>query len=270
MSTEQTTSVGGDARSYSNRSPDEIEQEIEHTRQRLTDTLEALEGKLSPRERLLAAKDSAVEMGSRLAESAQRTLSPDITTMIRMDHTHVLALFRRFRPGTSASRKRALISNACLALEIHAQLEEEIFYPELARVLGANDVLEKSEPEHDRMRQLIKVLRAADPVDVGYDDTVHELMRIVLHHVADEESVLLPQAEELMGERLGALGMEMTRRRMQLLKPHLGEVAMSTMKSFPVATVAMATGTLALAWLLFRPSSRDHLSRERISRDPPY
>jgi hypothetical protein len=176
-----------------------------------------------------------------------------------MDHTHVLALFRRYRPGTSPGRKRALISNACLALEIHATLEEEIFYPELAKVIGHDEVLDKSEPEHDHMRHLIGVLRGGDPLDAGYDETVHELMRAVLHHVADEESVLLPRAEELMGARLGELGMQMTKRRMELLKPHLGEVAMTTAKSFPVATMAMATGTLALAWLLLRPS-RDRIT----------
>jgi len=252
MNAEQPTS-------YSKRSPDEIEQDIESTRQRLTDTLEALESKLSPRERLQAAKESALEMGNRFAHSAQRTLSPNITTMIRMDHTHVLALFRRYRPSTSLSRKRALIANACLALEIHAALEEEIFYPELARVIGADDVLDKSESEHNHMRHLIRLLRDSDPSDAGYDQTVRELMRAVLHHVADEESVLLPRAEELMGDRLGELGMRMTKRRMELLKPHLGEVALTTAKSFPVATAAMATGVVALAWLLFRPP-RDRLS----------
>jgi hemerythrin superfamily protein len=262
MNPEQTTTArdeGHAAPSYSNRSPDEIEQDIEHTRQRLSDTLHALEGKLSPRQRLQQARDSALAMGNRFAQSAQRTLTPNITTMIRMDHTHVLALFRRYRPGTSLSRKRALITSACLALEIHATLEEEIFYPEVARVIGRDEVLDKSGPEHEHMRHLIGVLRDADPADAGFDDTVHELMRALLHHIADEESVLLPRAEELMADRLGELGMRMTKRRMELLKPHLGEVAMTTMKSFPIATAAVATGTLALAWLLLR-SPRDRLS----------
>lgn len=255
MNAEQTTYGAGDSttRSYSERSPEEIEQEIEGTRQRLSDTLEALQHNLSPRERLMQAKDSALEMGDRLVRSTRAALTPDITTMIRMDHTHVLALFRRYRPNTSMARKRALVANACLALEIHATLEEEIFYPALA-AFGHDEVLDKSKPEHDQMRRHIDVLRTSDPADVGYDDTFRELMRSVLHHVADEESVLLPRAEELMGERLGELGMQMTKRRMELLKPHLGEVAVTTAKSFPVATVAIASGTLALAWLLLRPS----------------
>lgn len=249
----------GNTGSYSNRSPDEIEQDIEHTRQRLTDTLEALEHKFSPRERFNAAKESAIRMGNRVAVSAQRTLAPGITRMIRMDHTHVLALFRRYKPSTSMGRKRALIANACLALDIHATLEEEIFYPEVARVIGRDAVLDKSEPEHQHMRDLIKRLREADPLDAGYDDTVHELMRVVLHHVADEESVLLPRVEERMADRLGELGMQMTKRRMELLRPHMGEVAVTTAKSFPLATAAIATGTLALVWLLIRPS-RDRMS----------
>jgi hemerythrin superfamily protein len=261
MNTENTTaSPGGESvRSWSDRTPDEIEQEIEHTRQRLSDTLEQLEHKLSPRERLMQAKESALAMGNRFAHSTQQALTPDITTMIRMDHTHVLALFRRYRPSTSLGRKRALVANACLALEIHAALEEEIFYPELSKAVGPNEVLDESKSEHDQMRRLIQVLREVDPVDVGYDDSVRELMRAVLHHVADEESVLLPLAEEVMPERLAELGMQMTKRRMALLKPHLGEVALTTARSFPVATIALASGTVALAWLLFRPS------RQRLS-----
>jgi hypothetical protein len=256
MNAEQTTNDGASATStsWSDRSPDEIEQEIEHTRQRLSDTMDALQGKLSPRERLQAATDSAAKMGKRFARAATDAMTPDITTMIRMDHTHALALFRRFRPGTSLDRKRALAANACLALEIHAQLEEEIFYPALAKVLPQNETLEKSVPEHDEMRTLIAALRASDPADPGYDATFHALMRAVLHHVADEESVLLPQAEELLGDELGALGLQMTKRRMELLKPHLAQVAATTARSFPLASIAVASSVLAIAWLLLRPS----------------
>ena len=71
-------------------------------------------------------------------------LSPCITTMIRMDHSHVLALARRYHPHTSPEKKRALVTNACLALEIHAQLEEEIFYPALRSESGLrSDIGEK-------------------------------------------------------------------------------------------------------------------------------
>ena len=112
-------------------------------------------------------------------------LSPCITTMIRMDHTHVMALFHRFKANTSPIRKHGLVQNACLALEIHAQLEEEIFYPALRTVMQADQVLEKSESEHNVMKQLIGQLRESlSKPDVSddsqFDDRFLELMRVVI------------------------------------------------------------------------------------------
>jgi hypothetical protein len=62
---------------------------------------------------------------------------PTITAMIRMDHTHVMATFHRYHAETSWWRKRSIVELACTALEIHAQLEEEIFYPALSEVIAA-------------------------------------------------------------------------------------------------------------------------------------
>jgi hemerythrin superfamily protein len=180
------------------------------------------------------------------------------TTMIRMDHTHVLALFHRFKPDTSVGRKRALVANACLALDIHAQLEEEFFYPALREVMGGDETLEKSKPEHDEMRQLIAELRQRvaeqSPIEnAAFDDTFNDLMRIVIHHVADEETRLLPAAERLMKDRLSQLGSEMMKRRVELLRPHMGELAASTMRSFPSAAAAgilVAAGAVAVGAML--------------------
>jgi hemerythrin superfamily protein len=188
-----------------------------------------------------------------------RRLAPSITTMIRMDHSHVLALFHRFKANTSAGKKRALVTNACLALQVHAQLEEEIFYPALRAVLSDDPVLEKSEAEHNEMRQLIDDLRARaagdGPVgDTTFDETFTDLMRIVMHHVADEETRLLPAAERLLSDRLSDLGLEMTQRRVELLKPHAGEIAASAIRSFPggaVAGLLFTAGAVALGAMLY-------------------
>ena len=58
-------------------------------------------------------------------------LSPSITNMIRMDHTHVLTTFRQYEIDTPLRAKKGLADTICVALEIHTQLEEEIFYPAL-------------------------------------------------------------------------------------------------------------------------------------------
>ena len=65
-------------------------------------------------------------------------MSPSVTNMIRMDHTHVLTTFHQYHPDTPLRVKKGLADTVCLALEIHAQLEEEIFYPALLQVGLAN------------------------------------------------------------------------------------------------------------------------------------
>ncbi|WKB52247.1 hemerythrin domain-containing protein [Eleftheria terrae] len=179
-------------------------------------------------------------------------LSPSITKMIRMDHTHVLATFHKFTPETSADKKQAIANTVCLALEIHAQLEEEIFYPALQAVAVDREVLDKSKPEHDEMRRLIARLRSLQPGDADFDTTLQQLMRDVMHHVADEETVLLPAAERLLADRLGELGARMTRRRLELAAPHAGEIAVNTARTMPATTMVMAAGGLIAGGLLLK------------------
>lgn len=186
---------------------------------------------------------------------AQR-ITPSITTLIRMDHSHVLAVFHRFHPDSPPGKKSALVRNACLALQVHAQLEEEIFYPALRAVMSGDAVLDKSEPEHDQMRSLIGELRAqTQQSETAYDEKFFELMRLVIHHVADEETTLLPAAERLLRDQLGRLGMEMTKRRLELLKPHAAELAETTVRVFPAGAVAgaalLTVGAVALGAMLF-------------------
>ncbi|NEX63980.1 hemerythrin domain-containing protein [Noviherbaspirillum galbum] len=185
-------------------------------------------------------------------------LSPSITNMIRMDHTAVLATFHQYEIDTKPKTKQALVSAACLALEIHAQLEEEIFYPAMARA-GAEDFVEdKSVPEHDTMRTLIDTLRRMKPTDSAYDDTFMELMRDVLHHVADEETRLLPMAERVLHDRLGELGAAMTKRRLELSAPRAGEIAMNTARTLPASSMLLAAGALIAGTYFMKRSTPRH------------
>ncbi|MDB5796102.1 MAG: hemerythrin protein [Paucimonas sp.] len=183
-------------------------------------------------------------------------LSPSITNMIRMDHTHVLATFHQYEADTAPKTKQALVNTICVALEIHAQLEEEIFYPALRSVGRHRETIDKSPGEHDEMRELIERLRAMRPSDTYYDDTVMQLMRTVMHHVADEETILLPDAEVWLADRLGELGMEMTKRRLQLAAPRAGEIAYNTVRGMPTTSMLVAAGAVLAGTYLFKRSGR--------------
>ena len=182
-------------------------------------------------------------------------VSPGAITMLRMDHTHALMTFHRYHADTSPSRKRAIVDILSLALDIHAKLEEEIFYPAMRSV--DPDLVQESYEEHGEMKRLIEELSRMEPADREYDLTVMALMREVLRHVADEETKLFPDAERVLGEeRLAELGAEITRRRMQLVASHAGEITVQSARTFPGATVAVA-GIVGLGgYLIARAFSR--------------
>lgn len=183
-------------------------------------------------------------------------LSPSVTSMIRMDHAQVLATFHQFHAGTSAGKKHALAMNACIALDIHTRLEEEVFYPALREVAPTDEVLARSVPEHAEVRRLIVDLQAMAPQDVTFETTFLELMRQVQHHLADEETTLLPMAERLLAERLGELGARMTSRRVALTASRGGDLLRHTLRSMPQSGLLIASGALAAgAYLLSRASA---------------
>lgn len=176
---------------------------------------------------------------------ALKKLSPTITDMIRFDHSHVLVTFHQYTVDATPKVKKALADTIASALEIHATLEEEIFYPAMRSIDNGEPVLLKSVPEHNEMRRLIGELRATPPGDVRHDQLLQELMRDVIHHVADEETVLLPHAERLLSkDRLSELGAEMTRRRIELVGPKAGKLAIDTAVGFSGSTAAWALGIL--------------------------
>ena len=181
-------------------------------------------------------------------------IAPNATDMIRADHARVLTTFHRYAADAAPATKRSLAATICLALEVHAELEEEIFYPAMGSIDTA--LVGRLIPEHDRVRTLIAALRNADPADPQYDQQLMELMRDVMHHVADEETILLPQAERVLGERLGELGARMMKRRMQLMAPHAGELTRYKARAMPMTNWLIAAGGVVAGVVLFRHARR--------------
>jgi hypothetical protein len=184
-------------------------------------------------------------------------LSRSATEMIRADHTRVLAFFHRYDIDARPAAKRALVESICLALEIHAQLEEEIFYPAL-RAAGST-LVEKGFPEHEEMRSLIQALRNGDAALPEYDATFMDLMRAVMHHMADEETALLPHAETRLRDRLGELGARMVKRRLQLSAPRVPQLARHAVARAPGNAAIMAAGAIVAGLFVAKRLRRPHL-----------
>jgi hypothetical protein len=132
--------------------------------------------------------------------------------MLEKDHRKVRKMFRDFArlDREDAAATRELVEKACAELEMHATLEEEIFYPAIREAGDDVDVVEEAAIEHASARHLIDTLKSLEPGTSTYAAAFTVLGEYVDHHVQEEETQVFKQARkarldlEALGERLRA------------------------------------------------------------------
>jgi len=141
---------------------------------------------------------------------------PNATQMIRQDHKKVEGLFKKFDQTQGSQAKRRLAENAMAELEVHAALEEEIFYPAVKKeVDDGSSMVQEAIEEHQTVKQLISKLKGMQEADEEFESQFSQLMENVQHHVEEEESEMLPKVEESQLD-LNSLGQQMAQRKQQM------------------------------------------------------
>ena len=145
--------------------------------------------------------------------------SKDAVALLKQDHRTVEDLFEKFEKASGDGRKQKLAEEICLELSVHAQIEEEIFYPACEGKVD-EDLLKESYVEHDAAKLLIaEIMAAGGNGDEFYDAKVKVLQEEIEHHVEEEErrmEGLFAQAKkadldmDALGEQLAARKMELT------------------------------------------------------------
>ncbi len=141
---------------------------------------------------------------------------PNATQMIRQDHKKVEGLFKKFEQTQGSQAKRRLAENAMAELEVHAALEEEIFYPAVKKeVDDGSSMVQEAIEEHQTVKQLISELKGMQEANEEFESQFSQLMENVQHHVEEEESEMLPKVEESQLD-LNSLGQQMAQRKQQM------------------------------------------------------
>jgi len=140
--------------------------------------------------------------------------------MLVEDHNKVKALFDQFekmkKKGVEDDdTKQLIVESACAELSIHAQLEEELFYPAAREAVDDNDLLDEATVEHATAKHLIGELNEMKPGDELYDAKFTVLGEYIKHHVEEEEGTLFPKVKKARLD-LHALGEEMLERKQEL------------------------------------------------------
>lgn len=154
------------------------------------------------------------QQGGVQSSSAAMMAGSDALGLLIEDHERVRQLFEQFE-GADRPGKRALAHQICQELKIHAQIEEEIFYPAARQALDDEDLVDEAVEEHAEAKQLIARIEAAGADEAEVETTVLELREAIEHHVDEEEGEMFPQVRST-GVDLVALGGQLADRKRQL------------------------------------------------------
>jgi len=142
--------------------------------------------------------------------------APDALSLLRADHKSVANLFAEYEKTRSIARKKALVADICLALSVHAQIEEEIFYPAVRAALKDRSLVPEATVEHAGVKDLIAQLKGVEPDGDMYDAKVKVLSEYVKHHVKEEQTEMFPKIRASLLDMM-ELGARMTARKNILL-----------------------------------------------------
>jgi hemerythrin-like domain-containing protein len=121
--------------------------------------------------------------------------------MLSEDHKKVKKMFDKFEKmkeeeDQDVEAKEMLVEMCCAELTVHAQLEEELFYPALRDAIDDTDLIDEAEVEHASAKQLIGELNSMQPEDELYDAKFTVLGEYVKHHIEEEEKEIFPKAKK--------------------------------------------------------------------------
>ncbi len=151
----------------------------------------------------------------------RRVRQPEALAFLMKQHREVEALFDAFEASEDDAEKTQLVDQICLALAVHAKIEEELLYPEAEDKIDEPDMVDEAYVEHATAKGLIAQLEGMKVGDPYYDAKVTVLGEYIAHHVKEEETELFPEIKRAdmdlvgIGEKLEA--------RTEQLKAELGD-----------------------------------------------
>lgn len=151
----------------------------------------------------------------------------DVCDLLDADHKAVKKMFKDFDALTESKARSAaqsrldLARQICMELTVHAQVEEEIFYPAVRNSIKETDLIAEAEVEHQTAKDLIAQIEAAETADEEFNAKVKVLGEYIDHHVKEERNEMFPKARAAKKLDLVAMRDEVEARKQELMDEHL-------------------------------------------------
>lgn len=159
-------------------------------------------------------------MKTTTTSAAKKNVKPDkaldAIALLKADHKLVSGLFADYENTKSTAKKKKLVTQICTELAVHAQAEEEIFYPAVKRALKDKEMIPEAIVEQATMSVLIKQVEGVEPDGEMFDAKIRVLCEYVEHHVKEEHKEMFPKAKATSLDMM-ALGASIAARKAELL-----------------------------------------------------
>lgn len=147
----------------------------------------------------------------------------DAITLLKEDHKKVSGIFSKLDETTerAAKTRDGLFAQLKQELDVHAHVEETIFYPVLKQEAKTRDITMEGFEEHHVIKVLLKELAGLSVETEQWTAKLKVLKENVEHHVEEEEDDMFKGARKVLSkEQLEDLGtrMEAEKKRQQSQK----------------------------------------------------
>ena len=145
----------------------------------------------------------------------------DAIDLLDADHVAVKKLFTAYKKLCESDGppddKQEIADQICQELTVHAQIEEEIFYPQVREAIDDDELLDEAEVEHATAKDLVAQISEMDPEDDKYDAKVTVLGEYIDHHVKQEREEIFVKARKTKLDFV-AMADELTERKAELME----------------------------------------------------
>ena len=123
-------------------------------------------------------------------------------TLLKGDHKKVAGILEKIDATTERGVKtrEELFTQLKTELDVHARIEETIFYPALENADETRDITLEAFEEHRLVKQLLGELEAMDKGDEQWTARMTVLKEQIEHHVEEEEDDMFPKAKKVLSE----------------------------------------------------------------------
>jgi hypothetical protein len=125
----------------------------------------------------------------------EKEVDMDALELLKQDHQKVKELFEKTESLEGSELKR-VSEQIKTELEMHAHIEETIFYPAMEKYDELKEMVAESREEHQEIKTLLQEMSSGED---DLDLKLEELMEVVEHHAEDEEEgQMFPQIRTLV------------------------------------------------------------------------